>query len=351
VLHRTICGRNTERENMNSDSNPRSAVKKRRVIGASVIGLGVLALVNAAVARRAERRHPAKGAFLEVDGVRLHYIEKGEGPPVVLLHGNQTMAEDFDLSGVFDMVAQQHRVIAFDRPGFGYSQRPRQTVWTAAAQATLIHNALTQLGVEKPVIVGHSWGGLLALTYALDHPSDTGAVLLLSGYYFSSFRLDVVMASLAAVPILGDVLRYTISPLVGWLTGPVVVKASFAPSRVPRRFKRGFPFSMALRPSQIRATAGDAALMVPCAASMAGRHGELKMPVAIMAGRGDKIVDIPQPERLHANVPQSTLEVIEGTGHMLHYEFPERVAATVEALFTRLQGGNPTGCLAAGAST
>lgn len=328
---------------MSSSKRLRRDIRGRRwggIAATAIAGLGAAALINAALARRAERRNPPRGAFLDVDGVRLHYIERGSGPPVVLLHGNQTMAEDFAISGVFDLLAQRHRVIAFDRPGFGYSDRPRRTVWTPAAQAALIHKALKQLGVERPVVLGHSWGGLLALTYALDYPDDTSAVLLLSGYYFPTARLDVLIASLAAVPILGHILSYTIAPLAGWLTGPLVLKGSFAPSKVAARFKAEFPFSLALRPSQIRATAGDAALMVPGAARLAGRHRELTMPVAIMAGRGDKIVDIaPQPERLHARLPQSSLQVIEGAGHMLHHAFPGKVAATVEALFEEVRNG------------
>ena len=303
-----------------------------------LVGVGITALINGALARGAERRNPPKGKFIEIDGVRLHYVEKGAGSPVVLLHGNQTMAEDFEISGVFDVVAENHHVIAFDRPGFGYSERPRETVWSPSAQADLIRKALVQLGVEKPVLVGHSWGTLVALAYALEHPADTGAVLLLSGYYFPSKRIDVVIASLAAMPILGDVLRYTVSPLLSWLTGPLFLKTVFAPSEVPERFQREFPFSMALRPSQIRATAGDASLMVPAAASLCGRYQELAMPLAIMAGRGDKIVNIePQPMRLHGLVRQSTLEVIDGTGHMLHHTFPEKVSAAIESLRVKMK--------------
>jgi pimeloyl-ACP methyl ester carboxylesterase len=321
----------------------KSPVAKTAAITAAV--LGAAALINAALASRSERRNPPKGSFVEVDGVRLHYVEKGTGSPVVLIHGNQTMAEDYEISGVFNLVAKNHRVIAFDRPGFGYSERPRQTIWTAAAQAALIHKGLAHLGVEKPVLVGHSWGALMALTYALDFPADTGAVLLISGYYFASARLDVVMAALAALPVLGDVLRYTVSPLLGWVTGPHVLKMVFAPSEVAQRFKKEFPFSMALRPSQIRATAGDASLMVGSAARLVGRYEELAMPVAIMAGRGDTVVEIaPQPERLHGLVPQSTLQILDGTGHMLHYEFPETVATTIEALAEQIR--TPAGELA-----
>jgi pimeloyl-ACP methyl ester carboxylesterase len=303
-------------------------------VAASVIaGLGIAALINGALARGAERRNPARGAFIEVDGTRLHYIEKGTGSPVVLLHGNQAMADDFEISGVFDLVAEKHRVIAFDRPGFGHSERPRETVWTPSAQADLIHKALVKLDVRTPVMVGHSWGTLVALAYAVEHPADISALLLLSGYYFPRKRLDVIIGSLPAIPILGDLLRYTIWPVLGWLTGPLLLKIVFAPSRVTERFKREFPFSMALRPSQIRATADDTALMMPGAAGLKEHYGELAMPVAIMAGRGDKIVEIePHPMRLHGLVRQSRLEVIDGTGHMIHHAFPDKVAAAVEAL-------------------
>jgi pimeloyl-ACP methyl ester carboxylesterase len=303
------------------------------VAAAVIVGLGIAALINGALARIAERRNPARGGFIEVDGTRLHYIEKGRGPPVVLLHGNQAMADDFKISGVFDLVAEKHRVIAFDRPGFGHSERPHETVWTPSAQADLVHKALVKLDVRTPVMVGHSWGTLVALAYAVEHPADTGALLLLSGYYFPKKRLDVIIGSLPAIPMLGDLLRYTIWPVLGWLTGPLLLKTVFAPSKVTDRFKREFPLSMALRPSQIRATAGDSALMVPGAASLKEHYGELAMPISIMAGRGDKIVEIePHPMRLHGLVRQSTLEVVDGTGHMIHHAFPDKVAAAVEAL-------------------
>jgi pimeloyl-ACP methyl ester carboxylesterase len=303
------------------------------VAAAVIVGLGIAALINGALARIAERRNPARGGFIEVDGTRLHYIEKGTGSPVVLLHGNQAMVDDFEISGVFDLVAEKHRVIAFDRPGFGHSERPRETVWTPSAQADLVHKALVKLDVRTPVMVGHSWGTLVALAYAVEHPADTGALLLLSGYYFPKKRLDVIIGSLPAIPMLGDLLRYTIWPVLGWLTGPLLLKTVFAPSKVTDRFKREFPLSMALRPSQIRATAGDSALMVPGAASLKEHYGELAMPISIMAGRGDKIVEIePHPMRLHGLVRQSTLEVVDGTGHMIHHAFPDKVAAAVEAL-------------------
>ena len=96
-------------------------------LGASALLLGAAALVNHRLARRAERNSPLAGNFVEIDGVELHYVEKGHGDPVVLLHGNGAMIEDLASSGLIDMAAERYRVIAFDRPGFGYSERPRTT--------------------------------------------------------------------------------------------------------------------------------------------------------------------------------------------------------------------------------
>ena len=313
--------------------------------GAAVTA-GLLAFANAAVASRVEHRNPANGKFLTVDGVRLHYLDQGSGPVVVLLHGNQVMAEDYRVSGLLDLVARNHRVIAFDRPGFGYSERPRTRVWTPQAQADLIAAALRQLGIERPTMVGHSLGGLVALAFALDHPDQTGGLVLLSGYYYPSLRPDVPLASLLAIPVVGDILRYTVAPIWGWLTSPVMLKGLFSPSPIPSQYAGDLPLSMTLRPSQLRATSADAAMMVPAAVKLQGRYRELTMPIAIVAGRGDKIVWVNrQPERLHVELPDSSLHVFEGVGHMVHHAGPHRVAEVIEqiaGLAARLpaQGGS-----------
>jgi len=112
--------------------------KRWLVAGEATAGLLGSALFNRAAAGRTEAATPAAGTFVEVDGVRLHYVDRGAGPAVVLLHRNGVMLQDFEASGVLGLAAEHHRVIAFDRPGFGYSDRPRTTVWTSTAQAELI---------------------------------------------------------------------------------------------------------------------------------------------------------------------------------------------------------------------
>lgn len=281
-------------------------------------------------ARQAERDTPPAGSFVEVDGVALHYVERGAGSPLVLLHGNGATVQDMEASGLLDRLAATHRVIAFDRPGFGYTGRPRSRIWTAQAQAELIGHALAKLGVGPAVVVGHSWGTLVALALALNMPAAVSRIVLLSGYYFPNVRLDVPLLSGPAIPVVGDVMSHTISPLLGRLMTPTLVKRIFQPAPVADSFA-GFPIELALRPSQVRASAADTALMIPAAASLSARYGELTMPVAIVAGDGDKIIDCEQAERLHAALPGSTLRLIPGAGHMVHHSATEAVVEAITA--------------------
>jgi pimeloyl-ACP methyl ester carboxylesterase len=295
----------------------------------------VLLMVSMAVivyftARASERKNPPIGRFLDVDGVRLHYLERGQGQPLVLLHGNGTMLQDFVVSGLFDAAAADHRVIAFDRPGFGYSSRPRNRIWTPQAQARLIHGALRQLGVDRAVVLGHSWGTLVAVALAVNHGHMVRSLVLLSGFYFPRFRFDALLFSPPAIPVVGDVLRYTLSPLLGVLLMPLQLRAMFGPPPMPARFRERFPISLKLRPWQIRASAAEAGLMIPSAAMLRGRYRELPQGVMIMAGTDDRIATIDrQSGRLHAELPGSEFVAVPGAGHMIHHTVPDQVLSAV----------------------
>src|SRR3984957_15215409 len=178
-----------------SRRNPTSLGK---TLAVSAIALGALAVANHLIARRSERRHPPEGSFIEVDGVRLHYSDRGNGSPVVLIHGNMVTGNDYNTSGLAEILQASHRVIIFDRPGFGHSERPRARLWTADKQADLLHKALQQLGVVRPVLVGHSWGAIVAMAIAVRHEADTAGVVAVSGYYFWTFRPDVLLAGVGA---------------------------------------------------------------------------------------------------------------------------------------------------------
>jgi len=306
------------------------------ILAASAAVLAATAAYNLYRTRKVEHEHPPTGRFITVDGVRLHYLEKGEGPPVVLIHGNVVTAEDFVLSGVFDRVARNHRVIAFDRPGYGYSERPQGSLWTAIEQADLLQEAFDQMGIERPIVVGHSWGALVAMELALGQPDAVSGLVLLGGYYQPTVRVDVPLVAAPSIPVIGDVLRYTAAPLMGAALMPLNVKAMFSPLDVPERFKREFPYGFPVRPGQIRAESQDAVSMVPAVSGMADRLRELNIPITIIAGTEDGIVDHADHARwLHDQLPDSVLRLVPGAGHMVHYAVPDEVAEDIEAVSER----------------
>jgi pimeloyl-ACP methyl ester carboxylesterase len=295
--------------------------------GAAV--LGGLAFLSHRQAKQAELDHPPTGSFVEVEGVRLHYVERGSGRPLVLLHGNGATLEDFEASGLMSLAARNYRVIAFDRPGFGHSERPRSTIWTAAAQADLLHEALQQIGVPHFLLLGHSWGASVAASLALNHPEAVEGLILASGYHFPSVRIDAPALSGPAIPVIGDVLRYTVSPFVTRLVWPVLMRKIFGPDDTPRDFEAAVK-ELALRPSQIRSSAAESALMIPAALANHERYGELRMPVGIVVGGEDRLIKAaPQSGRLAEELPGSVLRVVPGAGHMVHHSAPEEVLAVI----------------------
>ena len=304
--------------------------------GAAAVGAAAFNLVRA---RRAEEANPPEGSFVEVDGVRLHYVERGKGPPVVLLHGNGTMIQDWLASRVFDALAATHRVVAFDRPGFGHSGRPRSRVWTPPAQARLIAAALKKLGVGEATIVGHSFATLVAAEMGLDRRDVAGSLVLIGGYYYPSVRMDAALASPQALPVIGDAICHIVSPFLGTAMKPGMEAQIFAPAPVPAAWRALFPFEMTLRPSQLRAGAAEAALIVPAAASIAPRLGGLDLPVTLVAGDGDKVVSTSdQSERLAGDLAGSELLVVKGAGHMVHHTAKDAVVSAIRAASTRRSG-------------
>jgi pimeloyl-ACP methyl ester carboxylesterase len=288
-----------------------------------------MALVNRHLAKKAERDNPAAGRFLEVDGVRLHYVERGSGEPVVLLHGNGSMIEDFESSGLIDLAARNYRVIVFDRPGFGHSDRPRNVVWTPDAQAGLVKHALERLDVSSAIVLGHSWGASVAVALALKYPDLIRGLVLASGYYYPTARPDVIAMGAPALPVIGDLLSHTLSPLISRVIWPLMMAKIFGPQSVPKKFG-AFPKEMALRPSQIRASAAESALMIPDAFRLRNRYPDLKMPLFIIAGEEDRLIDIDtQSARLRSEIPQSRFHRVAGNGHMIQQTATDQVMSAI----------------------
>jgi pimeloyl-ACP methyl ester carboxylesterase len=174
---------------------------------------------------------------------------------------------------------------------------------------------------------------LVALALALDRPDAVSGLVLVSGYYYPVPRPAAALAALPAVPVVGDVLRYTVSPVLGALLAPGLTAAAFAPASVPPRFAAGFPLGLTLRPGHIRASAEDSGLLMPSATAFEHRYGELRLPAAIVAGAEDRIVDpARQSVRLHREVPGSGLWVVAGEGHMVHHGAARAVEDAVNAV-------------------
>lgn len=173
----------------------------------------------------------------------------------------------------------------------------------------------------------------MSLSFAVRFRADTAGLVLLSGYYFTTLRIDALLVAFGAIPIFGDILRYTISPAFGRLTMPLMKRMMFAPSAMTARFKAEYSTAMALRPSQIRATVVDGAFMVPSAANLRPHYSELAMPVVVMAGEGDKVVSYHHAKRLHVAIQGSALQIVPGVGHMVHHvATPQVVQAIVQMI-------------------
>jgi pimeloyl-ACP methyl ester carboxylesterase len=314
-------------------SNCLAVFRHYPVTTAAAAAAGILAataIVNRQLAEKAQRDNPPQGRFIDIDGVRLHYVERGNGRPLVLFHGTGSMIQDFESSGLIDLAADNYRVIVFDRPGFGHSLRPRNVVWTPEAQADLFMKALDRLHVKQAIVLGHSWGASVAVALAIKHPAFVEALVLASGYFFPTARADVVALSAPAIPGLGDVVRFTISPIVSRLMWPAMLRKMFGPRSVPEKFA-GFPKEMAVRPSQIRASAAETALMVPAAFASSKSYDELAMPMIIIAGEDDRLIDIDeQSGRLHDEVKQSKLHRIAGAGHMVQQSATHDLMAAID---------------------
>jgi pimeloyl-ACP methyl ester carboxylesterase len=158
----------------------------------------------------------------------------------MLEHGNMVTGEDLDLSGMLTLAARRHRVIAIDRPGFGYSDRPHRAMWTPAAQAHLLRQALAALDIDRPIVLGRSFGTAVPLGWRRITRGAVSGPVVLSGNYHPTLRADALISGASALPVIGDVIRYTVSPIVSTMMLPLQFKAMFSPLSPPAWFADSF---------------------------------------------------------------------------------------------------------------
>jgi len=289
------------------------------------------------VASRVAHHYPqAQSKFVTVDGARLHFVIKGAGSPVVLIHGNPGSCQDW--SRLYGPISSRYCAFAFDRPGHGHSDRPNHGHdVTVEVQARLLSSALDQLRVERPIVVGHSWGGALAILYALLYPRDVSGVVLLAPAVYESDDGVSFLSKLPAWPIIGDAVNFLFTPLIGaWLVRTDLAKA-FAPDSVPKNYLR-HTLSEWTRPRKVKWYSIDDALLNETLPTMSPRYSELEMPLAIVTGDSDLIVPAGENAfRLKETLPKSNLIVLPKTGHQIPFTRPQAVMDAIDHVAASVQ--------------
>lgn len=304
--------------------------------------LGLVAEVLAAGAvmtfvgvRLIERAHPPRGRFIDVGGLRQHVAEIGgaaASPPIVLIHGAGCNLEDMRLAlGV--RLAARHRVILVDRAGLGWSERSGRGGSSPAYQAAILRDVLDRLGIERAVIVGHSWGGALAAAFALDHPARVAGLVLLAPPLYPLNRSMTWLYALFSAPLFGPLYARTLALPLGAPFIGLALSSAFLPQWPPRHYITRTAALLLLRPSTFLANARDVADLAGNLERQKTRYASLTAPIVIMTGNRDMVV-APRRHALAfaAAVPRAKLVVLPGVGHMLHHVAAERVIAEIEEL-------------------
>lgn len=310
-----------------------TAMKAAAAVAATAAGL---ALFSQFQGRRAEAKVPPDGSFVDVPGARLHYVELGDGPPVVMVHGLGGQLRNFSYA-LAEIVARHHRVVLFDRPRSGYSTVDAGSEPGVIEQAAMIAAGITALGLEKPLYVGHSLGGAVGLALALNHPGVVRALALIAPLTQPQPEPPAVFRGLAAgAGSKGARLAVanTLALPMAMLTGPATLKQVFAPEPVAPDFDVRGGGMLALRPGNVAAAMFEIGRASREMEQLQPRYGELSLPVAILFGRGDRVLQFGRDgEKTAGEIARCRLELVDG-GHMLPVTQPELTARFIERAAT-----------------
>jgi len=268
---------------------------------------------------QADNAYPAFGSLLEVNGTRVHAVVMGQGPDLVLIHGSSGNVRDFTTS-IAPELSKSYRVIMFDRPGLGHSDRMSAKGDTLRDQAHLLRDAALSLGADRPIVLGQSYGGAVALTWALEAPENIAALVTVSGVSHPwPTGLDTYY-------------KITSHPYFGWLGALMIsafasekaikqsLKDVFAPQRPPDGYREEFGVELVLRCKTILANARQRRILKPQIINQAPRYSTLSLPIEILHGTADTLVSPDLHARaLAKQAPASNLTLLEGIGHMPHH--------------------------------
>jgi pimeloyl-ACP methyl ester carboxylesterase len=295
--------------------------------GATVLAATAgLAAFTAWNRKRAEQLVPPDGQFADVKGGRLHYLAIGEGAPIVLIHGLGGQLRNFTYA-LSELLSPHHRLILVDRPGSGYSSYRGDGHCGLAEQAVMIVELMDQLGLENPLVVGHSLGGAVALAMALGHPGKIGGLALLAPLTQPIEAVPEVFKALdLRSPIARTVLAWTLAAPAGRLGADAANAEVFGPEPFLADFETRGGAALTLRPAAFVAACGDVEAARSEMAGIAARYGELTIPVGIMFANGDLLLDpsVHGPPTVAA-IKGAELKLIEG-GHMFPLTQPKVTA-------------------------
>ncbi|MEM0449349.1 MAG: alpha/beta hydrolase [Methanomassiliicoccales archaeon] len=292
---------------------------------------GILFLLSCLVLALNKRAMPPPCAFVQTKWGKVHYCERGEGAPVIMLHGSNGSLYDYKLS-IMDALAKEFRVIAIDRPGHGHTPRIFWGRDTCSWQGELIKEAWKQLGVNRPILVGHSSAAAVVLDLAIRCPQDISGVVLLSGvvHCFEGDQVPVISIFNALNRrLLGTFLIWTLILPVGRLLGQRLLRFTFAPDAAPHQYRQ-VGLALALRPSSLKAEAEDLKCLIATLSAIETRYSDIKVPLVLVVGEDDRIVPPEgQSLRLHQEVKGSELILLKRTGHMPMFTQPQAVMEAV----------------------
>ena len=263
------------------------------------------------------------------EGRRIAYVEAGAGRDAVLVHGMMMTADDMRL-GPMPALARSFRCVAVDRPGHGWSDHRRGFDASLWGQMETLRGAVRALGLERPVICGHSFGGAISLAYAMAHPDEIAGAVALAPICFPEPRLEQALFGARALPVAGDLLSRALGGTCDPVLLPALWRAMFLPQTMPDAFAAGFPFDRAGRPDQMVAEAENAVALWPDLARSALGYATCRAPVRILCGTADLVVNgLTQAAPAAALIPGARLDWLPGVGHMLHHGRADAVVAAM----------------------
>jgi pimeloyl-ACP methyl ester carboxylesterase len=268
--------------------------------------------------------------FIDAEGVRVHVAQRGAGEDLLLIHGASSDMGVFQPT-VVPLLRNRFRVTAYDRPGMGFTTERPPRAETLEVQAKVAAGVIDRLGLNRPIVVGHSYGGSVALRLALDHPGKLGGLVLIAAVAFDwpggvSWHLHW-----SSNPVVGSLFNQVLTrPFIDTAVRSGTLSA-FAPSALPADYLVRAGVMRAARPSAMRANSHDVTALKREIIAQQARYPEITVPVGVITGDSDTVVSpMIHSVKLAQTLPKARIDVLQGVGHLPHEASPERFAKLVD---------------------